>query len=79
MTPVQKGHGELVLISGSRLRGEITVFAEAWVEIVFLDSESEAGRSTRWVPSSQCAEVNWEKDLALRPPDTFGQPGGERR
>ena len=66
MTPIQKGHGELVLSSGKPLRGEITIFAEGWVEIVAAASEKEDSSKTRWFPRSQCVQVVWDKDLALK-------------
>jgi len=70
MTPVQKGHGELVPVSGKPLRGEITIFAEGWIEVVAAAPGEEAGPKTRWLPCSQCAQVVWDKDLALKQAET---------
>ena len=66
MTPVQKGHGEFVPVSGRPMLGEITVFAEGWIEVVAAISEEEKVVKTRWFPSPQCVQIIWDKDLAVR-------------
>ena len=67
MNTIQKGHGELMLLSGKVLRGELTIYAEGWIEIIAIDAAAnEANPKARWLPVSQCAQITWDKDLAPR-------------
>lgn len=65
MNIIQKGYGEVKLVGGEVLTGEITLYAEGWVAVSGAQA-SEEGPS--WFPHERVAEVAWKKSVAVRRP-----------
>ena len=66
MEIIQKGYGEVKLVSGEALEGEITMYAEAWLAVAPIPPAEDA--DVRWFPSQQVAELVWRKSIAVRRP-----------
>lgn len=66
MTIIQKGYGDVTLISGETLQGEVTLYAEGWIAVVAIPPVE--GAELRWVPRERVTEVIWKKYTAIRRP-----------
>ena len=66
MEIIQKGYGEVKLVSGEALQGEITMYAEAWLAVAPIPPAEDA--DVRWFPCPQVAELVWRKSIAVRRP-----------
>ena len=64
MEIIQKGYGEVKLVSGEALEGEITMYAEAWLAVAPVAPAEDA--DVRWFPYAQVAELVWRKSMAVR-------------
>lgn len=66
MDIIQKGYGEVKLVSGGALEGEITMYAEGWLAVAPMPPVEDA--DVRWFPQEQVAELVWRKSIAVRRP-----------
>ena len=66
MEIIQKGYGEVKLVSGEALQGEITLYAERWLAVAPVPPAEEA--DVRWFPQEQVSELAWRKSIAVRRP-----------
>jgi hypothetical protein len=63
---IQKGYGEVRLVAGESVTGEISMFAEGWIAVAPVPPSRERAE-VRWFPNQQVAELVWRKSLAMRP------------
>lgn len=69
MEIIQKGYGEVKLVSGEALEGEITMYAEDWLAVAPMPPVEDAeDADERWFPYEQVAELVWRKSIAVRRP-----------
>ena len=65
MVIIQKGYGELKVVTGEAISGEITLHGEGWVAVSALPPSPD--QEPRWFPDHQVAEIIWRKSVAMRP------------
>lgn len=66
MNIIQKGYGEVKLVSGETLQGEVTLYAEGWLAVAPVPPVEDA--DARWFPQEQVGELVWRKSIAVRRP-----------
>jgi hypothetical protein len=66
MTIIQKGYGDVKLLDGEVVQGEITLFAEGWISVTAVPPVEQG--ELRWCPRERVAEVVWRKSVAVRRP-----------
>jgi hypothetical protein len=66
VTIIQKGYGDVKLLDGTVLQGEITLFGEGWVAVAPVPPAEQG--ELRWCPRERVAEVVWRKSVAVRRP-----------
>jgi len=62
---IQKGYGELKLVTGEQVTGEISMFAEGWIAVAPVPPSRDRSE-VRWFPNQQVLELIWRKSLAVR-------------